>query len=124
MCSFTVPLAPIPAQGSAELVEGARVENVRRLKPGPPRHHHAPAQAPERVAGMTVTGDDEPRAAIARELRMDVVGVEPLDLAVDLDRDAVPRRGVDDRVHVDRVGLALQEAPPGGMAEDVDVRVL
>ena len=50
--------------------------------------------------------------------------IEPIDLAVDLDGDAVPRRGVDDRFDVDRVRLALQDPPAGRMAEDVDVRVL
>ena len=46
------------------------------------------------MAGMRVARDDERRAAIARELRMDVVEIEPIDLAVDLDarRRAARRR--------------------------------
>jgi len=49
----------IAAQAAAELIERPGVEDVRRLEPGAPRHHHAPAQPAERVAGMAVARDDD-----------------------------------------------------------------
>ena len=73
---------------------------------------------------MGVARDDEPRAAIPGELRVDVVQVQPIDLTVDFERHA-PRRGrVDDRGDVERIRLALQDPAPGRVAEDVDMRVL
>ena len=73
---------------------------------------------------MRVARDDEPRAAIAGQLRMDIAQIQPFDLTVDFEQHAARDGRVDDGGHVERIRLALQEPAPGRMAEDVDVRVL
>ena len=79
----------------------------------------------EGVDGVRVARDDEPRAASrAHAARCTSLEVEPIDLAVDLDRDAAlpPRRRHASMSNGER--LALQQQAAGRVAEDVDPRVL
>ena len=73
---------------------------------------------------MRVARDHELSAAILGEPRVDVVQIEPIDLAVDLERDAGSGRRVEDGLDVEGIGLAPKQTPAGGVAEDVDVGVL
>src|SRR4051794_36175021 len=94
-----------------EPVEWLRVEDVRRLEPRSSGDRRAPAQAPEGSARVRVARDDERRAPIAREPRVEVAEVEPIDLRIDLERDAELRRAIDDGLDVEGIGLTCENPP-------------
>ncbi|MBE3096479.1 MAG: carboxylesterase family protein, partial [Planctomycetes bacterium] len=126
--SFTIDdrraggLAGVAAQQRPELRHRPRVRDVGRLEPGAPRHRHAPAQRAEAAARVGVGVDDELHAPIAREPRVDVVEVEPVDLAADLEHHAEPGGRFDDLLDVHRVGLPPEQQAPGRVADDIDHR--
>jgi hypothetical protein len=73
---------------------------------------------------VPVRVDAQLHAGVRRGAGVHVVEVAPPRRTVDLEHRPGARRGVDDRVDVDRVGRALLDQAPRGVADDVDERVL
>lgn len=67
---------------------------------------------------MGVGRDGELDAGLFRGMDMDVVQVEPVRLGVDLEMAPQVASRDEDAIHVDVVGFALADQPPGRMAED------
>src|SRR5262245_41271460 len=100
-----------------------RVEDILRPQPRAAGYEDPPAEASECVPRVRVGRNHEPDAALASEPGVRIVQIEAIDLTVDLERHAVARRGVDDRVDVDGVRFALQDPSSGRMSQDIDRRV-
>src|SRR5206468_8742664 len=73
-------LRPIASQRRAKLVERTRVQHVGGLEPRAARDEDAPPQRPEADSRVGVARHDKANAAIPRELRVDVVEIQPVDL--------------------------------------------
>src|SRR5438105_13506405 len=74
-------------QAGVKALDIARVEHVRRCEPCAPRHDHAPAKDSYRTRAVRVRADDDLRASIARLARAQIIQIEPIHLAIDLQAD-------------------------------------
>src|SRR4029450_9589051 len=90
--------APIAANQRFELGERSRVENIRGLEPGATSHRDAPPEHAELLGRMRVARDHEFDAALLGVARVNVAQIEAMEVAVDLERDAVLGRGSDEGV--------------------------
>src|SRR5688572_2936988 len=82
----------VATQQRPQLVDGPRVENVFGRCPGPPGHLDTPTQVAEGRDRMRVSRNHQPCATLEGKTGMRVVEIEPVHLAVDLERDAALRR--------------------------------
>ena len=60
---------------------------------------------------MGIAGNHEFDPTVASKARVDIAEVQPVDLAIDLERDAMGRGAIDQTLDVDPVWLAPQEEP-------------
>src|SRR5262249_30241210 len=118
-CSRRARLAP-----GAELLHGARVENVRALEPRPPRDADAVTQEAQLTHAVRVAVDDDRHAELARHRRPVLAHVEAQGRAVQLDRGADLGERAQDRLQVDLARLADAELTPGGVPKAVDLAAL
>ena len=71
-----------------KLVRRERVQHLAPADPGAARDRDGPAQIPEVARGVRVRRQHERNAALSRSARVDRIEVEPVRIAVDLDRGA------------------------------------
>ena len=97
---------------------GPGVEHRLGRRPGAARHLDAPAQVAERRRPNARRSRRPDARPVPSETGVRVVEVQPIDLAVDLERDAVPRRRGNDLVDVETQSVALAAAagPSDGRA--------
>ena len=99
---------------------GKGVDHVRRFQPALSRNARAQPQKTGVFVPVRVRVDDALDALAFRIRPQPPVQIKPMRIAIQLQPGARRGAGVNHRLHVDRIWLALQQQPPRRMAEDVD----
>src|SRR5258706_244889 len=104
-------------------VDAPRVEHLAAAPPAAAGHRHAVADVAQLAGGVRVRRDDEPDGALPGGPEEAWLEVEPVRVAVDLDRRARLRDHVEDRLDVGLDRRAGEEQAAERVAPDLEARV-
>ncbi len=106
-----------------DFLHGPGVQHVPPPEPGFPRHGHAEPHVVEPLEVVRVGVDRDEDALLAGVLQHLPARVEPVGVAVVLERDPAVRQGGEDLLLVPRVTLPRQQQPPARVTEHRDAGI-